>query len=203
MEAAAQIRADQVAREQARPKNVGQGTLGLFGDSLGGAAMGAAALLMGPIQGYRENGAKGLLGGAVGGLAVGVAATAYGLGSGLTKFAHGAKETARSFDSSSLDDRLVVNDADRPQQGEYKAERDRLYEELKRKYNADNAKNSTAGLAAPVDNKLYDVLDIQPDATPAQIRKAYYKMAQKYHPDKHPNNEEATAKFQEISAAYQ
>eukprot|EP00178_Gracilaria_changii_P024897 TRINITY_DN754_c0_g1_i2.p1 TRINITY_DN754_c0_g1~~TRINITY_DN754_c0_g1_i2.p1 ORF type:complete len:504 (+),score=98.28 TRINITY_DN754_c0_g1_i2:322-1833(+) len=203
MEAAAQIRADQDAREQARPKNVGQGTLGLVGDSLGGAAIGAAALVMGPIQGYRENGAKGLLGGAVGGIAVGVAATAYGVGSGLTKFAHGAKQTARSFDSSSVDQRLVVQEGDRPEPGTYKAERNRLYGELNAAYSAENGKSSMAGLAAPVDNKLYMVLGIQPDATPAQIRKAYYKMAQRYHPDKHPDDPEATAKFQEVSAAYQ
>ncbi|KAI0564734.1 Chaperone J-domain containing protein [Gracilaria domingensis] len=203
MEAAAQIRADQVAREEARPRNVGQGTLGLVGDSLGGAALGAAALVMGPIQGYRENGAKGLLGGAVGGLAVGVAATAYGVGSGLTKFAHGAKQTARSFDSSSTDERLVVREGDRPLPGVYKRERDQLYGELQAAHNAESAKSSADALGAPVDNKLYDVLGIKPDASPAQIRKAYYKMAQRYHPDKNPDDSEATAKFQEVSAAYQ
>ncbi|CAN8062030.1 unnamed protein product [Agarophyton chilense] len=203
MEAAAQIRADQVAREAARPRNVGQGTLGLVGDSLGGAALGAAALVMGPIQGYRENGAKGFLGGAVGGLAVGVAATAYGVGSGLTKFAHGAKQTARSFDNSSVDERLIVHEQDRPAPGVYKTEKNQLYNDLNAAQSAESAKNSMDGLAAPVDLKLYRVLDIQPDATPAQIRKAYYKMAQRYHPDKHPNDSEATAKFQEVSAAYQ
>ena len=53
------------------------------------------------------------------------------------------------------------------------------------------------------DTKLYDILEIKPDANDAEIKKAYKKLSFKWHPDKNPDNkEEATAKFQEVSEAY-
>ena len=41
------------------------------------------------------------------------------------------------------------------------------------------------------------------DATTSQIKKAYRKLAVKYHPDKNPDNEEAVAKFHDINEAYE
>lgn len=54
------------------------------------------------------------------------------------------------------------------------------------------------------DTKLYDVLEIKPDATDAQIKKAYNKLSKIWHPDKHSDPEEkkeATETFQEINRA--
>lgn len=53
--------------------------------------------------------------------------------------------------------------------------------------------------------ELYKVLELPPRklADESTIRAAYKKMALKWHPDKHPNNqEEALEKFNEIKAAY-
>jgi len=47
------------------------------------------------------------------------------------------------------------------------------------------------------------VLEVDPDASAAQIKKAYYKLAMKYHPDKNPDTVEAPEKFKLISEAYQ
>lgn len=49
----------------------------------------------------------------------------------------------------------------------------------------------------------YEVLGVKKEATPQEIRKAYKKLAIKWHPDKNPDNkEEAENRFKEISEAY-
>ncbi|ODQ60687.1 hypothetical protein WICANDRAFT_40075, partial [Wickerhamomyces anomalus NRRL Y-366-8] len=54
-----------------------------------------------------------------------------------------------------------------------------------------------------VDTEYYDILQISTDATAADIKKAYRKRSVKDHPDKNPNDPNATEKFQAISQAYQ
>ena len=44
----------------------------------------------------------------------------------------------------------------------------------------------------------YQLLGINKSASEAEIKKAYRKMARKYHPDLHPNDPEAQKKFQQI-----
>lgn len=49
----------------------------------------------------------------------------------------------------------------------------------------------------------YEVLGLQKGASDDEIKKAFRKLAIKYHPDKNQGNEEAEAKFKEINEAYQ
>lgn len=48
----------------------------------------------------------------------------------------------------------------------------------------------------------YEVLGVSQNATDAEIKAAYKKMAIKYHPDRNPGNKEAEEKFKEAAEAY-
>ncbi len=60
--------------------------------------------------------------------------------------------------------------------------------------------NETRGSQQP---SLYEVLGIDQDATPDEIKKAYRDGAFNHHPDRNPDDPNATIKFQKISDAYQ
>ena len=49
----------------------------------------------------------------------------------------------------------------------------------------------------------YEVLGIEKNASKDDIKKAYRKLAVKYHPDRNPGNKEAEEKFKEATEAYE
>ena len=49
----------------------------------------------------------------------------------------------------------------------------------------------------------YEILGVKKDASKEEIKKAYRKLARKWHPDINPGNKEAEQRFKEISSAYE
>ncbi|KAF4364532.1 dnaJ protein ERDJ3B [Cannabis sativa] len=58
-------------------------------------------------------------------------------------------------------------------------------------------------LAVIAGKSYYDILQVPKGASDDQIKRAYRKLALKYHPDKNPGNEEANKRFAEINNAYE
>ena len=48
----------------------------------------------------------------------------------------------------------------------------------------------------------YEILDVAPTASSADIQKAYRKLAKKLHPDLNPGDKLAEEKFKEVAGAY-
>jgi molecular chaperone DnaJ len=51
--------------------------------------------------------------------------------------------------------------------------------------------------------ELYEVLEVERSCTSGDLKKAYYRLAKKYHPDHNPEDKGAEDKFKEASNAYQ
>jgi molecular chaperone DnaJ len=50
---------------------------------------------------------------------------------------------------------------------------------------------------------LYKVLDVSRTATEADIKKAYRRLAMKYHPDRNPDDKDAEERFKQVKEAYE
>jgi molecular chaperone DnaJ len=56
---------------------------------------------------------------------------------------------------------------------------------------------------ATSNNDFYDILGVKKDASAGDIKKAFRRLARKYHPDVNPGDKKAEQKFKEINEAYE
>ena len=189
--------------------NIGGGLLQGAGSVLAGFAGGAAALVAAPVMGARDAGPKGAAVGLAAGVVAFVALPVAGVVSGIGEVVAGAANTPSAVQAKAQGKEW---DEHTQQYTEYS-----LPEELERlkAVDVDSAFTSAAGAAAAAERGerktaapvaamgMYDALGVDPAATEGELKRAYYKRSLKLHPDKNPNDPEASTKFQEVARAYQ
>ncbi|KAI3835662.1 hypothetical protein MKX03_015265 [Papaver bracteatum] len=62
----------------------------------------------------------------------------------------------------------------------------------------DEIKEDISQSSSSKDKSLYEILGVEKTASQQEIKKAYYKLALRLHPDKNPDDEEAKEKFQQL-----
>jgi DnaJ-class molecular chaperone len=59
------------------------------------------------------------------------------------------------------------------------------------------------GVNASDGGDFYKLLEVSPNASKQEIKKAYRKLSMKYHPDKNPGDEDAADHYKKINRAYE
>ena len=165
-----------------------------------GVGAGAVALVAAPIQGGNESGPVGAVTGFFKGLGLFVAGSLGGVLMGGATIIAGVINTPGAIVAFVKDDDL---------RGKEKIDLSAV--DLLEKEEEDVYRNSRAQVLdeAPADaeyvpkesvkeTKMYDALGVKSTATASQLKRAYYKLAQKHHPDKGGDKDQ----FQVIGEAY-
>jgi len=137
--------------------------------------------------------------GAIGGFVFGFCMAAAGAVTGLQQAVWGVGNT---FDAIKQTRHGMIWDADKREWVLYSLDDD--LKETRYLLQQSSASKGEGGSRnrAVKDYKYYDLLELSPDATASQIKRAYYKAAKILHPDKNPDAD-AGEKFRQLSVAYQ
>lgn len=192
-----------------KPRDVVAGTSSGLKTVTKSIGLGLASLVAYSYMGAKQSGTKGLVKGVGVGMATCTASVVAGTAVGTAQITRGVLNTPRAVVSAARG--RVWNVEKRRWEVDWYSLPEEAAEVLGETEGAEGgeAAGSDAGAARHrrpgrqvQDTALYDILDCTPDATAAELRKAFYKKSLKYHPDKNPDDPEATKNFQAVSNAY-
>ena len=199
-------------KQKKKPKNLQQGLMFGAKNIVGGAIGGLGVAIAAPVAGARAGaqkggivgGAAGLVGGAALGVIGGGAVLVGGAVNGVKDISRGVRAVPESIaapkkgkwwnESTSSWVFTDLSNADVPEND------DDILGGIEKDF--DNA-DSTSGETTVKETYYYDALDVEPNADAGKIKRQYYKMARKFHPDKNPGDDEAAEKFKMAAEAYQ